>query len=202
MKAILYVVDGLVGRVALAGQEEACRQLCHRYGWDVEVLFGGRSGDGMLEQAVREAQRPERVLVTYSASVLAETQGELLGFLFPQEGGRPFPVAFVLEGAETASPAGRAAAAMLRAWASLPRARGSVGGKPGAPSMSETAPAAVERVVALHKQGLSLRAIAEKLNVEGVMGGRGGSWYPKTVRAALAQAEGRKGKRGGKKGKP
>lgn len=48
--------------------------------------------------------------------------------------------------------------------------------------------AAVERVLALRAQGLSLRAIAEALTQEEIRTKRGGAWHPQTVSRVLRRA--------------
>lgn len=55
----------------------------------------------------------------------------------------------------------------------------------GAPAIPEPTAA---RIRALRGEGLSLRDICERLNLEGVPTLRGGRWAPKVVRAALLRA--------------
>ena len=66
----------------------------------------------------------------------------------------------------------------------LARAR-AAGKRLGAPPCSVLIPGTVERIRAMRAAGLSLRVIADQLNAEGVEGGRGGKWWPRTVRAVL-----------------
>jgi hypothetical protein len=50
-------------------------------------------------------------------------------------------------------------------------------------------PLAIERILALHAEGQSLRAIAERLTEEGHRTRRGGAWAAETVRKVLARED-------------
>jgi len=79
------------------------------------------------------------------------------------------------------------ALAAKHGWAVVQVHRGE--SQPGARPMTELAPEAVSRIVALHEGGgLTYQGIADVLNVAGVRGAKGGRWWPKTVAAALRQA--------------
>jgi hypothetical protein len=87
---------------------------------------------------------------------------------------------------DTGADAGRQIVAILReidSWGREPvgprRARGRPGVAAGSPELAR-------RIAALREQGLSLQAIADALNAEGIPTPRGGStWRPSSVQAAL-----------------
>jgi hypothetical protein len=56
----------------------------------------------------------------------------------------------------------------------------------GRPGVGHQAPAVAERIVSLHEQGLSLRAIADRLNAEAIPTLRGGAtWRASSVQSAI-----------------
>jgi len=89
-------------------------------------------------------------------------------------------------GLDTGSAAGRRFAAMLReidGWGREPRPGHRGRGRPGP---ADEAPELVDRLAELRDRGLSLQAIADALNAEGVPTPRGGAeWRPSSVQAAL-----------------
>jgi site-specific DNA recombinase len=107
----------------------------------------------------------------------------------------------VTEPFDTTTPMGRAMLGMIAVWSQLEadmvseRTRHALqlvkdrGGKLGAPTMNETVPATVRKVHQLRAQGLTIRQIADQMNADGIPGSRGGRWWVKTVRAALAQGK-------------
>jgi len=50
------------------------------------------------------------------------------------------------------------------------------------------APEVEERVQALRAEGLSIRAVAEALTVEGIVAPGGGAWQPSTLHRVLSRA--------------
>ena len=87
---------------------------------------------------------------------------------------------------DTASQAGRRTIATLREverWKRTPAP-----GRPprGRPGLAATAPQLGERVAAMRERGLSLQAIADALNADGVPTQRGGArWRPSSVQSVL-----------------
>jgi hypothetical protein len=82
---------------------------------------------------------------------------------------------------DTAIPAGQATAAVLREVAGWAPPR-----PPGRPGLKHADPALAERISALRAAGLSLQAIADRLNADGVATPRGGTnWRPSSVQSAL-----------------
>jgi DNA invertase Pin-like site-specific DNA recombinase len=87
---------------------------------------------------------------------------------------------------DTASSAGRRTVATLREierWKQTPAPDRRPRGRPG---LAATAPQLGERVAALRERGLSLQAIADALNADGVPTQRGGArWRPSSVQSVL-----------------
>ncbi len=82
---------------------------------------------------------------------------------------------------DTAAPPGAATVALLREIASWAPAR-----SPGRPGVRHADPELARRIEALRRAGLTLQAIADRLNREGVPTPRGGrGWRPSSVQAAL-----------------
>lgn len=89
-------------------------------------------------------------------------------------------------GLDTRLPSGRQALTLVRELDRLgsePLPRRPLRGRPG---LAERAPHLGERIVAMREVGLSLQAIADTLNLEGVPTPRGGArWRPSSVQTAL-----------------
>jgi Resolvase, N terminal domain/Recombinase len=89
-------------------------------------------------------------------------------------------------GLDTGSEAGRQIAAVLReieSWGREPVGDRRARGRPG---LSAASPELAHRIAQLRERGLSLQAIADALNAEGVPTARGGAtWRPSSVQAAL-----------------
>lgn len=89
-------------------------------------------------------------------------------------------------GLDTASPHGRRMVALLREVDRWERAPDRPGRPRGRPGLASAAPHVAERIAELRERGLSLRAIADALNAEGVPTPRGGArWRPSSVQSAL-----------------
>lgn len=67
----------------------------------------------------------------------------------------------------------------------------SQGVKLGAPALGQTPEeiAILQHAVDLRRQGLTLQAIADQLNAEGLKTKRGGTWYPSTVSNIIGRSE-------------
>lgn len=87
---------------------------------------------------------------------------------------------------DTASPSGRRMTALLREvarWEHDPDGGRAPRGRPG---LAARAPELSERVASMRERGLSLQAIADALNADGIPTPRGGArWRPSSVQAAL-----------------
>lgn len=87
---------------------------------------------------------------------------------------------------DTGSASGRRLAATLREIAGWERRPGPGRRGRGRPGLARGAPELAERITKLRERGLSLQAIADALNAEGVPTPRGGAaWRPSSVQAAL-----------------
>lgn len=111
--------------------------------------------------------------------------GELIRLLHWLEQARGDLVAADV-GFDTASEAGHATLTLLREierWEHQPDPRRRPRGRPG---LVVESPALAQRIAALRERGLSLKAIADELNREGVPTPRGGAdWRPSSVQSAL-----------------
>ncbi len=87
---------------------------------------------------------------------------------------------------DTRTPVGRRTLAVVREierWGREPESPRRPRGRPG---LARTSPDVAERVATLRARGLSLRAIAEDLNAQGIPTPRGGSsWRASSVQAAI-----------------
>lgn len=216
MKAVIYTRVSTAEQaregISLEAQDVRCRALCAARGFEVVSVYSDKGMSGRSEPnkrpglaaALAELQAfgdagVDAVLVVYSLSRMTRSQRQLWTLLDPANK-RSIKLVSATEPFDTSTPMGRAMLGMIGIWAQLEadlvseRTKDALaqlkasGKKLGSPNMTATAPESVKRVVELRKEGLSTRAIAAKLNEEGVRTGRGGKWWCKTVRAALSQA--------------
>jgi peptidoglycan hydrolase-like protein with peptidoglycan-binding domain/DNA invertase Pin-like site-specific DNA recombinase len=185
-------------------QAEVIDALCRRRGWrllevvrDVEAAGGGSLRRPGLMYAVERISKGEAsCLVVSQLSRLSNSAGELSRVLewLARSGGR----LVVLDvGLDTASDGGRIAANSLlrvgswerrrvlertRKGLAAARARRTAAGQ----TAVEDVPALKQRILEMRSEGLTLQAIADQLNEEGVPTLRGGQmWRPSSVQAAL-----------------
>jgi Resolvase, N terminal domain/Recombinase len=123
-------------------------------------------------------------LFVHRLESVASSFGELVGLLdWLEASGADLVAADV--GLDTATPQGRRVVALLREidrWGEPPQHRT---GR-GRPGLAARAPLLAGRIAALRERGLSLQAIADTLNAEGVPTPRGGArWRPSSVQSAL-----------------
>ncbi len=195
--------------IGLEAQEAKARAHAERMGWEVAGVFtdAGISGKEGLENRpglvslIAAAQKtPGSIVVVYSVSRLARRQ-KLLWSLLDDRDGCGLAVSSATEAFDTSTPMGRAMLGMISVFAALEsdmtgervrdaRAEMRAQGKPmgGAPSMVDLgAVESVRTVQQLHATGkYTNRALADELNRRGVPTAKGGRWWPKTVRSALA----------------
>jgi hypothetical protein len=125
-------------------------------------------------------------LFVHRLESVASSFGELLRLLdWLAEAGADLVAADV--GLDTATAQGRRIVALLREidrWGREPdRPQRRPRGRPG---LAHLAPHVAERIAELRERGLSLQAIADALNAEGVATPRGGArWRPSSVQSAL-----------------
>lgn len=189
-------------------QEDLCRKFCKGRGWTVaSVHFDVCSDDGLesrhrdgFAQLMAEIEKDHDgiVVVAYDAKRIGR-QDHLWQVINAMQGQVDFCA--YSEPFDTTSEQGRMIADMLGVWSRLdprpskasqpllaPYPRPDDTPRIGRPPMSATVPGVVSRIHQLKEQGLSLRAIAEQLNQEGIPSARGGKWWVKTVRSALGQS--------------
>jgi site-specific DNA recombinase len=175
--------------------------------------FSGRDGldkrPGLRAVIEDVKASPGSVVIVYSLSRLGRSQ-RLIWTLLDDRGDYALPLSSATEPFETATPMGRAMLGMLGVWAQLEAdltsertvdalaAVAERGTRLGAPSLIERVENG-ERVPDLAKvaivrevqrlaadTGASSRALAARLNAEGVASVNGRRWHPRTVRLALA----------------
>lgn len=194
--------------VGLDTQEAKARTHAARCYWPVVGVFRdeGVSGKEGIEnrpglQALIAAVKttPGAVVVVYSVSRLARRQ-RLLWQLLDDRDGYGLPVVSATEPFDAASPMGRAMLGMIAVFAQLEadmvseRTRDALaelksqGKKLGARSMIELgALESVKIAQELYATGqFTHRSLADELNKRGIPTAKGGRWWPKTVRSALA----------------
>jgi DNA invertase Pin-like site-specific DNA recombinase len=181
-------------RPSLDIQRRGLENAARAEGWEVvRVEEDVRSGRSLRRPGLRaaiaacRAGEAEGIAVarldrlTYSLADLAELVRDAV------EGG--YAIVSLQPTVDIASDGGRAVGAVLAEAASWqPRAIASAGraltGRPGRPS--STPAALAERIRALRAQGMTLQAICDVLNREGVPTPRGGAeWRPTSLRAVL-----------------
>jgi hypothetical protein len=124
-------------------------------------------------------------LFVHRLESVAGSFGELIRLLdWLAEAGADLVAADV--GLDTAAPRGRRMVALLREidrWGREPDHPKKPRGRPG---LAHVAPHVAERIAELRERGLSLQAIADALNADGVPTPRGGAqWRPSSVQSAL-----------------
>jgi peptidoglycan hydrolase-like protein with peptidoglycan-binding domain/DNA invertase Pin-like site-specific DNA recombinase len=196
-------------------QAELIDSLCERRGWrllevvrDVEAAGGGSLRRPGLSYAVERISKGEASCLVVShlgrLSRSAAELGRVLEWL-GRSGGR---LVVVDVGLDTASEAGRIAANSLvrvGAWETrrvsdstrkgleAARARRAATGRPAV----EDIPALKEYILAMRSEGMTLQAIADRLNAEDVPTLRGGQrWRPSSVQAAVGYRRPRRGRAG------
>jgi hypothetical protein len=183
-------------RPSISEQRAAIGAVAERSGWRIvrfeEDERSGRShrrpGLDAALRAIRAGEADGLVVarldrLTYSLQGLAGLMAEAA------EG--PFAIVAIEEGLDTSDPEGALTARILAAasdWTPRPvEFRAPILGRRGRPSST---PADVaERIRGLRAEGLSLQAICDQLNEEGVPTPRGGArWRPTSLRAILRRA--------------
>ena len=189
--------------LGLAAQEAAIRDECERRGWTLNGLYvdvaSGKSTAGrpQLAAALEALDRGEAdVLVVLRLDRLARSTSDLLAVLDRAEG-NSWALASTDLALDMTTPSGRFTATVMGAAATLERdliaartrdalaARKAQGARLGRPV---ALPQGVrDRIARDRDAGLSLRAIAQRLNEQGIPTAQGGArWHPSTVRNVLA----------------
>src|ERR687896_670631 len=196
--------NGDPGAAALRRQAQSIDELCRRRGWellelvrDVETAGGGSLKRPGLTYAIEQVAKGEASCIVVSElSRLTNSAVDLSRVLDSLARSRARLVVMDV-GLDTASDAGRIAANSLLRVGSWERQRvlestgkGLAGARArraaaGLPSM-EDIPALKQRILEMRGEGMTLQAIADQLNEEGIPTIRGGQlWRPSSVQAAL-----------------
>jgi peptidoglycan hydrolase-like protein with peptidoglycan-binding domain/DNA invertase Pin-like site-specific DNA recombinase len=209
---VSVVANGDSRASAIGDQAAEIDSLCERRGWrlvevvrDVEPGEGGALRRPGLAYAIgRVAKGEASCLVVSAVGRLTSSAAELSRILelIARGGGRLVIMDVELD---TASAAGRVAANSLlrvgywerrrvlentRKGLAAARAKRAAAGRPAV----EDLPALKERIVAMRSEGMTLQAIADQLNEEGVPTVRGGQkWRPSSVQAAVGYRRPRRG---------
>jgi peptidoglycan hydrolase-like protein with peptidoglycan-binding domain/DNA invertase Pin-like site-specific DNA recombinase len=207
VRALGYVSVGTKSDPRASAMREQAAEidsLCERRGWrlvevvrDAEPTEGGALRRPGLAYAIGRVARGEvSCLVVSEVNRLTSSAAELSRILelIARGGGRLVIMDVDLD---TASEAGRVAANSLlrvgywerrrlfentRKGLAAARARRAATGRPAV----EDLPALKERIVAMRSEGMTLQAIADQLNEEGIPTVRGGQkWRPSSVQAAV-----------------
>ena len=189
-------------QLGLEAQRAAITEEAARRGWHlVDIVedagFSGKSLNRPGMTLVLEALKEKRAdtLVVAKLDRLGRSLLDLAG-LIDRAGKQGWALVALDIGVDTASLSGKAMAGMMAVFAELERGmiglrtrealaaarkRGTVVGR------RSTLPAhVIERIVAEHDAGRSLRAIADGLNADMVVTGQGGRrWYASSVRVVL-----------------
>jgi DNA invertase Pin-like site-specific DNA recombinase/peptidoglycan hydrolase-like protein with peptidoglycan-binding domain len=180
----------------------AIAEACEDAGWQlIDVVTDRENGRGLerpgLTFALRQiAERKARGLVVSDLRRLSRSTIELGALMEWFRDADAALIALDL-GVDTSTPAGREVAATLITLSGWERERiarrtrsglaevRAQGGAAGRPAVSDR-PELSERIAAMRAAGMTLQAIADQLNAEGVPTLRGGAmWRPSSVQAAL-----------------
>jgi DNA invertase Pin-like site-specific DNA recombinase len=187
----------------LTDQRSAIRSECERRGWKLQRIYedsNGVSGKNMRRPALLDALEVlssgrAQVLIASKLDRLSRSLHDFTGLLMQAEteGWKLVALDMALD---TSTPAGEVMANVVAAFSqyerrligertrralAVKRAEGVQLGRP------RTVPAEVaEYIASLREQGLTLQAIADTLNDEGVPRGQAGArWWPSTVSEIL-----------------
>jgi peptidoglycan hydrolase-like protein with peptidoglycan-binding domain/DNA invertase Pin-like site-specific DNA recombinase len=188
---------------AIREQAQSIDTLCRRRGWhllelvrDVEAAGGSLERPGLTYAVERVAKGEASCIVVSELSRLTDSAADLSRVLesIARAGGRLVVIDVELD---TATDAGRIAAnSLLRvgSWErrhvpeSTRRGPAATRTRRAAPGVQavEDIPALKQRILDMRSEGMTLQAIADQLNDEGVPTIRGGQlWRPSSVQAAL-----------------
>jgi hypothetical protein len=149
----------------------------------VEADVAGRAGLAEALEAIARGQADALLVARLAAA--ARSLGELMRLLDWLAQHEASLMALDVE-LDSAARSGQRTLAVLREVHRWTREPEGPRRPPGRPGLSELAPKAARRISFLRQQGLSLHAIAEALNAEGVPTLRGGArWRASSVQSAL-----------------
>jgi DNA invertase Pin-like site-specific DNA recombinase len=193
-------------RAGLLAQRRAIEAEAERRGWDLVQIYAdeGVSGKSMngrpgLQEALQAVESGEAEALVVSK--LDRLSRSLLDFASLMERARKKDWSLVALdlGVDTSTPSGAMMASVLSAFAEYERrligqrtadalaVRRSQGVQLGRPR--EVPAAVIDRVQELRSSGLSVAAIARRLNADGVDTPRGGRWHSPGVKRVLSWSE-------------
>jgi peptidoglycan hydrolase-like protein with peptidoglycan-binding domain/DNA invertase Pin-like site-specific DNA recombinase len=195
--------NGDPGAAAIREQAQSIDSLCRQRGWnllelvrDMETAGGGSLERPGLRYAMERVRKGEASCIVVSELGRLSTSAADLSRVLESLAGSDGRLVVMDVGLDTASDAGRIAANSLlqvgswerrrvestRKELAAARARRAAAGLPAV----EDIPSLKERILEMRREGLTLQAIADQLNEEGVPTIRGGQlWRPSSVQAAL-----------------
>jgi DNA invertase Pin-like site-specific DNA recombinase len=198
--------QGLSG-AGLQAQKQAIRAECERRGWQLvrveQDVLSGRSMNRPGLQAALQLCRSEEVAGLMVAK-LDRLSRSLVDFatLLADAQSRGFNLVALDLGVDLSTPAGEFLASVMASAAqwerriigqrtkdalAVKKAEGIKLGRPPLPSDP-----LLRRLRTMRNRGMTLQAIADRLNAEGVTTLRGGSeWRPSSIRAVLQRTSGR-----------
>ena len=145
----------------------------------------GEPGDALTEALEMIAAGEANVLVVDRLGSLVRDTGELLALLDWLEASGAQLIARDVA-LDTGAAAGRRSVSLVRELERLQRDRAPGRAPRGRPGLIAREPGLARRIAAMGAEGMSLQAIAEALNAEGVPTARGGTrWRPSSVQSAL-----------------
>jgi hypothetical protein len=161
---------------------------CDRHGWelteivrDVSSHDGGPSTPGLTYAVKRLVGEKPSCLVVAELRRLSESPGDL-GRIIRSLRERDVRLVAVNADLDTSTAEGRLAADALISVGELEEQREEQGTRPAVQDL----PALREHIVAMRSSGMTLQAIADRLNAEGVPTLRGGKmWRPSSVQVAV-----------------
>jgi DNA invertase Pin-like site-specific DNA recombinase len=180
-------------------QLEAIDRHCDEHGWElVEVVrdvdVGARNLErrGLLYALDKIGRGEAECIIVSELGRLSRSAADLGGVLDRLDRANGRLVALDL-GLDTASPEGRVAAkalASVSSWEHERTRKGLAAAAAGStataePQMVQDVPALKQRIAAMRAEGMTLQAIADVLNAEGIPTLRGGTqWRPSSVQSA------------------
>ena len=192
--------------LGLEAQRQAIQAEAERRGWDLVHIYAdeGASGKSMngrpgLQEALQAVEGGEAEALVVSK--LDRLSRSLLDFaaLMERARKRGWSLCALDLGVDTSTPSGEMMASVLATFAqferrligqrtkdalAVKRSQGVVLGRP-----REVPAAVIERVSELRSSGLSVAAIARRLNADGVDTPRGGRWHSPGVKRVLSWSE-------------
>ena len=179
----------------LEAQVERLQAEAARRGWQAEIIREHASGKTMkarpvFQDLLTRLQAGDRLVVT-SLSRLSRSVKDFANIL-EMAAAKNFGIVVLDMDLDTSSAAGRAVAGVMVVFAQLERelnsertiaalahvkAQGKQLGHP-----SKVTAKVANKITAYRAQGMTLRAIADKLNADGVPGPAGGKWHANSVR--------------------